>query len=412
MQNKVLKIVLLFGLVVLLIGTNGIPSINGDISKTDSLKSKSYISTRSEQKNDGSGNRLALLDEGLVGYWNFNEGTGMIVHDSSGNGNNGTINGDAQWVNGVEGTGLLLNGDDIVAIPDNSVLDPSQITVCCWVELNRLAYGNGLQWNQSQMFICKGGDGTSGAYFLCQSGDNSESFFIGFQIGPWQNDNYIKAYFPLETDHWYFVTGTYDGDMMKIYLDGVILLSKDVGNISVGNDSPLYFGYNDASGYPYYLDGVLDEERVYNKALSEEEIWSLYLQPQNVPPNKPNKPSGQTSGKINTVYTYTTVTTDLNGDQVYYMWDWGDGSQSSWLGPYASNITINTTHKWTIKGSYNIKVKAKDTSGAESNWSDSLPIKMPKDSAYMFPPLFSQILEQIFERFPNALPLLRQLFWY
>jgi hypothetical protein len=126
-------------------------------------------------------------------------------------------------------------------------------------------------------------------------------------------------------------------------------------------------------------------------------------QQQNVPPNKPNKPSGTSSGKIKTVYTYTTNTTDPNGDQVYYMWDWGDGSQSSWLGPYNSGVTISTTHKWTVKGQYSIKVKAKDTSGAESPWSDPLPITMP----YSYNKPMLQFLELLFERFPHAFPLLR-----
>jgi hypothetical protein len=131
-------------------------------------------------------------------------------------------------------------------------------------------------------------------------------------------------------------------------------------------------------------------------------------QQQNVPPNKPNKPSGTTSGKINTVYTYTTSTTDPNGDQVYYMWDWGDGSQSSWLGPYNSGVTISTTHKWTVKGSYSIKVKAKDNSGAESAWSDPLSITMP----YSYNQPILQFLELLFERFPHAFPILRYLLGY
>jgi hypothetical protein len=105
-------------------------------------------------------------------------------------------------------------------------------------------------------------------------------------------------------------------------------------------------------------------------------------QQQNVPPNKPNKPSGQTNGKINVVYTYTTSTTDSNGDQVFYQWNWGDGTTSGWLGPYNSGVTINTTHKWTVKGSYSIKVKAKDIYGVESNWSESLPVTMPVSQNY------------------------------
>ena len=125
----------------------------------------------------------------------------------------------------------------------------------------------------------------------------------------------------------------------------------------------------------------------------------------NVPPNKPNKPSGITSGKIKVVYTYSTSTTDTNGDQVYYMWDWGDGTQSNWLGPYNSGITINTTHKWAAKGSYSIKVKATDINGAESSWSDPLPITMP----YSFNKPILQILEKLFQRFPYAFPILRYL---
>jgi len=131
-------------------------------------------------------------------------------------------------------------------------------------------------------------------------------------------------------------------------------------------------------------------------------------QQQNSPPNKPNKPTGPASGKPGTVYTYSTSTTDPNGDQVYYLWDWGDGSQSNWLGPYNSGVTVSTTHTWG-KGSYSIKVKAKDSKGAESNWSDPFTITMPKNSA--FNPFYSflQIMKQFFDQFPYAFPLLRSL---
>jgi len=134
-------------------------------------------------------------------------------------------------------------------------------------------------------------------------------------------------------------------------------------------------------------------------------------QQQNSPPNKPATPTGPSSGKPGTVYTYSTSTSDPNGDQIYYQWDWGDGTTLTWLGPYASGATTNTTHTWG-KGSYSIKVKAKDTNGFESTWSDPLTITMPKNSAYPFHVMFLQILKQIFERFPNAFPILRHLMGY
>jgi len=125
----------------------------------------------------------------------------------------------------------------------------------------------------------------------------------------------------------------------------------------------------------------------------------------NSPPNKPITPVGVTHGKINVEYTYTSNTTDPEGDQVYYLWDWGDGNNSGWLGPYNSGVTAGVTHNWTVKGSYSIKVKAKDIHGKESNWSDPLPITMP----YIFKPIWQQFFDCLFERFPNAFPLLRQL---
>ena len=94
----------------------------------------------------------------------------------------------------------------------------------------------------------------------------------------------------------------------------------------------------------------------------------------NHPPNKPSKPSGAVNGITGTSYTYSTHTTDPDGDNVYYFFDWGDGSTTGWLGPFASGNTISTSHMWGSVGTYSIKVKAKDVNNAESEWSDSLTV--------------------------------------
>jgi hypothetical protein len=121
-------------------------------------------------------------------------------------------------------------------------------------------------------------------------------------------------------------------------------------------------------------------------------------------PNKPNRPSGTTSGNINTVYTYTTSTTDQDGDQVYYLWNWGDGTQSEWLGPYDSGEVVSAQKSWNEKGDYQITVKARDIHGAESQWSDPLPVTMPY--SYNSPLLKS--LNKLLEQFPNTSLILRQ----
>jgi len=104
---------------------------------------------------------------------------------------------------------------------------------------------------------------------------------------------------------------------------------------------------------------------------------SLAIASESQPPEKPDRPDGPTSGGVNTEYTYTTSTTDPDGDQVSYLWDWGDGTYSIWLGPYNSGATASATHSWSEQGTYSIRVKAKDEHGVQSPWSDPLPVTMP-----------------------------------
>ena len=99
----------------------------------------------------------------------------------------------------------------------------------------------------------------------------------------------------------------------------------------------------------------------------------------NDPPEKPDVPTGTTFCKIGTSYSYSSSTTDSDGDQIYFMFDWDDGTNSEWTGPYNTEQTISMSHIWDVKGTYQIKVKAKDEHGEESEWSDPLPITMPKN---------------------------------
>lgn len=86
-------------------------------------------------------------------------------------------------------------------------------------------------------------------------------------------------------------------------------------------------------------------------------------------PEVPERPDGPTEGVVGVEYTFSTSTTDFDGDQVYYMWDWDDGTFSGWLGPYDSGETVYANHSWIGERKYDVKVKAKDVYGAESDWS-------------------------------------------
>ncbi len=126
------------------------------------------------------------------------------------------------------------------------------------------------------------------------------------------------------------------------------------------------------------------------------------------PPGKPATPNGSASGGVGTEYTYTTSTTDPDGDNISYMFDWGDGTFSSWVGPMNSGEIASAKKTWNTKGTYQVKVVAKDTHGIYSTWSDPLSITMPL--SYKMP--FLQFLERLFEQFPHIFPVLRHLLGY
>jgi hypothetical protein len=133
--------------------------------------------------------------------------------------------------------------------------------------------------------------------------------------------------------------------------------------------------------------------------------WSapLTISVVNTPPDTPGKPSGPTKVRRKREVNFTTNTTDFNGDPVYFMWDWGDGNVTKWLGPYNPGEDCVQSHSWEKRGDYKIRVKAKDTYGDESDWSEPLEIKVR-----LFKGL-NAILLSFLERHPRIFPILRFL---
>jgi hypothetical protein len=116
---------------------------------------------------------------------------------------------------------------------------------------------------------------------------------------------------------------------------------------------------------------------------------------ENQRPNQPDKPSGPAKGRPDTEYTFsTTPTTDPDGDQVSYRWDWGDGN--------FTDGTNEESYTWATKDNFEVRVKAVDENGGESEWSEPLPFSTPKTK---YTTLYQLILWRLIERFP----LLEQL---
>jgi hypothetical protein len=137
--------------------------------------------------------------------------------------------------------------------------------------------------------------------------------------------------------------------------------------------------------------------------------WSDALSVAIIDDDAPKTPTltGQKRGKVGTNYTFSASTVDVNGDDVYFFIEWGDGTNSSWVGPFSSGAIAEIDHAWDEKGTYTVMVKAKDVYGIESSWG-SLTVVMP----FEYKSSFSGFLQHLFERFPNMFPILRHLMGY
>jgi hypothetical protein len=155
----------------------------------------------------------------------------------------------------------------------------------------------------------------------------------------------------------------------------------------------------------YYeeLDGSDGTEKIFGHTWWYSSIIHVTVPSDNKEPDKPIKPSGQVNGTVNVEYTYITTTTDPDGGQVYYLWDWGDGTRSDWLGPFVSGAQASAQKSWGVKGKYSIRVKAKDIFGAESAWSDPLPIAMPTSKSTQMMSFFAQFLHTLLQFIQNLL---------
>ena len=93
-------------------------------------------------------------------------------------------------------------------------------------------------------------------------------------------------------------------------------------------------------------------------------------------PYTPVQPHGPSQGDVGEAYFFWTTAIDPDNDPLFYLFQWGDNSDSGWIGPYDSGENVSASHVWHQRGFDEITVKVKDVYQAESNWSDALTVKL------------------------------------
>ncbi len=219
------------------------------------------------------GNNKALTpfsDTGLVGYWTFDEGTGTTAADSSGNGNTGTLTNGPTWQSESDckvGGCLLFDGvTEYGTVADADSLDlpnGSSISLSGWFKTNTIS--------GRHMIMDKGGSCIHFNYGFGLSGTNLDMRH--------QSTDRVSANITVDTSTWHHFTAVYGDAADRFYYDGSLVETQ----LGSWGESPgienLYFGAARNTCVPEftdYFDGLIDDVRIYNRALSAAEIQAIY----------------------------------------------------------------------------------------------------------------------------------------
>ena len=198
--------------------------------------------------------------QGLVAAYSFSEDAGTTVADASGNGNTGTIVNATWTTSGKYGDGLVFNGTNArVDIGDSASLHlTTGMTLEAWVNPSTVSS----TWRD---VIYKGNDN----YFLEATSENSGGVpAAGATLGSSDVDTLGTA--ALTANTWAFLTETYNGSTLALYVNGTLVSSlAHTGNIATSTD-PLQIGGD--SIYGQYFQGMIDNVRIYNTALTQAQI--------------------------------------------------------------------------------------------------------------------------------------------
>ena len=236
--------------------------------------------------------------DGLVAYYPFNGN----AKDESGNNNNAVFN-NAVLVSdklGNSKSAYSFNGkNQYIKIRNSSTLNfKKAITIAAWVNINGFydgtCHGNRIimkgidnSTNGNYMLTYDDGHYTNGSNCSIKNPDNTHQTFYGVDLG--KNNTFIKK------SQWYFVVFTSDGNVSKLYVNCDLISTEVAQQKNFSNQEDLFFGKMDNDQYPYWFNGVLDDVRIYNRALSSNEILqACQTKTSNIAPG----PSAEISFKI------------------------------------------------------------------------------------------------------------------
>jgi len=206
------------------------------------------------------------LDYGLVGHWTFNEGGGTVASDSSGLANFASFTNTPSWLNGIIGSAINFKTSSALVIQTDSPfpVGTNARTVTAWICVtNRVSGAAIFSYGQQS-------SGKGWTFSLATSNTNGVGVF-GFSVNP--SASSLTA---IPTNQWVHVAASDSAGNIVYFFNGITngtathIINTSLGGLAtIGMATPPWDG-------PHYFGGFIDDVRIYNRALSSDEVKQLY----------------------------------------------------------------------------------------------------------------------------------------
>jgi hypothetical protein len=267
-------------LVFLLLISTGIGAADFSVNSLKEWNQGEFDLTSADRKNmsgelgigylNGSNAEAGALENGLVGYYRFEryvpDNDGSAIIDYSGRGNDGIYL--ANRTGGVLGTSAArFNGvDDFGELDDNTLeASDNSFTVTAWIKTNSSG-------EDKFIFDDKSGEGYS---FLIDNYYGTDN--LALYIGDGTDTQRLRGSTEIPSKEWHFAAGVFNGSHMKLYLNGSLDGERTASTFTPYQGTAGPYIADDTGGGDGFYNGKMDELRIYNRALNQEEIKDLYF---------------------------------------------------------------------------------------------------------------------------------------